>query len=168
MRLAITTLLLTVFAAAEEKMEPRAIIDFFYPQTLTGKDILPKGEVIDDSRRFYEGWFKRTYIIRDTIVLTGAPALELFAVIKNCTGDRDTHGFSGHNARYGVTYRSGTDKPFVTTFCFISDTWIRKANGVIERANITKPIELEEALMKHNPDKTNQTRQREYSKQMPK
>lgn len=166
MRLAIVTIILTALAAAEEKTEPRAIIDFFYPQTLMGKALLPKGQAVDDSRRFYEEWFKRTYIIRDTVVLTGAPALELLSTIKNCTEEKDTHGLSGHNARYGVTITTGADKPFVTTFCFLSDTWIRKSNGAVARANITKPTELEDALMKLDPSKQNQARHRASIKEL--
>lgn len=166
MRLVIFTVILTAFAAAEEKKEPRAIIDFFYPQTLMGKVILPKGPAVDDSRRFYDAWFKRTYFIRDTVVLTGAPALELLSTIKNCTEEKDTHGFSGHNARYGVTITTGSEKPFATTFCFLSDTWIRKSNGTVDRANITKPTELEDALMKLDPSKQNQTRHRDSIKEL--
>lgn len=166
MRFVIFIIMLTAFAAAEEKKEPRAIIDFFYPQTAKGKVILPKGTAVDDSRRFYEAWFKRTYFIRDTVVLTGAPALELLSTIKNCTEEKDTHGLSGHNARYGVTIISGSDKPFVTTFCFLSDTWIRKSNGAVDRANITRPTELEDALMKLDPNKHNQTRHRASMKEL--
>jgi len=153
MRLAIITLLLTAFAAADEKIEPRAIIDFFYPQNMHGKNIFPNGVDVDYSRRYYESWSKRTYLIRDTVVLTGAPVLELLAVIKNCTEGKDTHGFSGHDARYAVTILNGTDKPFVSTFSFLSDTWIRKDNGDINRANITKPKELEETLLRLDPSK---------------
>lgn len=165
MRLVIFTIILTAIAAAEEKKEPRAIIDFFYPQ-IRDKVVLPKGPAVDVSRRFYEEWFKRTYIIRDTVVLTGAPALELLSTVKNCTEEKDTHGLSGHNARYGVTITSGTEELLVTTFCFLSDTWIRKSNGAVDRANITKPTELEDALMKLDPSKLNQARHRAWMKEL--
>jgi hypothetical protein len=97
---------------------------------LNGKrNLLPKIEGVDDSRRFYECWFKRTYIIRDTVVLTGKEADSLKSAIETSTDKKEAGGLSGHFPRYAVTIFSKSETKLVATFCFLSQTWVRKEEG---------------------------------------
>ncbi|TAE76617.1 MAG: hypothetical protein EAZ84_06775 [Verrucomicrobia bacterium] len=172
MKTALLLFIVTGHAFADEKikMEPRAILDFFYPKTIGVRSGL--GDVVDAdvTRRFYEGWSKQTYLIRDTVVITGDQALALFAAIKSGTSDNDaTTGWSGHDPRYGVTLFFNSDKTLVTTFCFQSDSWIRRDNGQFIRSEITKPKDLEKLLRGLDPkhaeqDGTGQSATRPESK----
>ena len=132
---------------AADEARPRAIVDFFNPKTLGLRDKLTDVVDADQSRRFHEPWSKRTYLIKDTVVITGDEALKLFGSIKFGTDDSTPGtGWSGHNPECAVTFFFGDKKSFVTTFCFESASWIRRESGKPVRAKITKPVELKELL----------------------